>query len=90
MEKWRSWTDSEGDLDRRFPRELLLTTLTVFWATGSITTSMRDYYDNRWDGVTLGSQTFVTLPTGIANFARQFIFPVRSSLTYSARREELS
>jgi pimeloyl-ACP methyl ester carboxylesterase len=51
-----------------------MTMLTVFWATASITTSMRDYYDNRWDGVTLGAQTFVTVPTGVANFARQFIF----------------
>ena len=74
VEKWRSWADTEGDLDRRFPRELLLTMLIIFWATESITTSMRDYYDNRWDGVTLGPQTFVTVPTGIANFARQFIF----------------
>ena len=56
------------------PRELLLTMLTLFWATGTITTSMRDYYDNRWDGVALGSQAFVTVPTGIANFASQFIF----------------
>jgi pimeloyl-ACP methyl ester carboxylesterase len=74
VEKWRSWADTDGDLDRRFPRELLLTMLTIYWATQSITTSMRDYYDNRWDGVTLGPQTFVTVPTGIANFARQFIF----------------
>jgi pimeloyl-ACP methyl ester carboxylesterase len=74
LEKWRSWTDSEGDLDQRFPREFLLSMLTIFWATGSITTSMRDYYDNRWDGVTIGPQTFVSVPTGIANFAKQFVF----------------
>ncbi|MGA8360714.1 MAG: epoxide hydrolase family protein [Candidatus Dormiibacterota bacterium] len=74
VEKWRSWTDSGGDVDSRVPRELLLTMLTLFWATGTITTSMRDYYDNRWDGVALGSQAFVTVPTGIANFASQFIF----------------
>ena len=74
VEKWRSWTDSGGDVNSRVPRELLLTMLTLFWATGTITTSMRDYYDNRWDGVALGSQAFVTVPTGIANFASQFIF----------------
>jgi pimeloyl-ACP methyl ester carboxylesterase len=85
VEKWRSWTDSEGDLDSRFPRELLLTMLTVFWATGSITTSMRDYYDNRWDGVALGSQTFVTVPTGIANFANQFIFEGKAPREWAER-----
>lgn len=73
IEKWRSWTDSEGDLDRRFTREFLLTTLTVYWVTGSITTSMRDYFDNRWDGVAIGPNTRIAVPTGIANFARQFV-----------------
>ncbi len=85
VEKWRSWTDSDGDLDRRFPRELLLTTLTIFWATRSITTSMRDYYDNRWDGVTIGPETFVTVPTGIANFARQFVFEGRPPREWAER-----
>ncbi|MGA7986931.1 MAG: epoxide hydrolase family protein [Candidatus Dormiibacterota bacterium] len=73
LEKWRSWTDSSGDLDRRFTREFLLTMLTVYWVTGSITTSMRDYYDNRWDGVTVGPETFITVPTGVANFANEFV-----------------
>lgn len=85
VEKWRSWTDSDGDLDQRFSREFLLTMLTIFWATGSITTSMRDYYDNRWDGVTIGPQTFVTVPTGIANFARQFVFEGQPPREWAAR-----
>jgi pimeloyl-ACP methyl ester carboxylesterase len=85
VEKWRSWTDSEGDLDQRFPREFLLSMLTIFWTTGSITTSMRDYYDNRWDGVTIGRQTFVTVPTGIANFAKQFAFEGRPPREWAER-----
>jgi pimeloyl-ACP methyl ester carboxylesterase len=74
LEKWRSWSDSGGDLDARFSRDFLLTMLTLFWVTGSITTSMRDYFDNRWHGVVLGPEHFVRVPTGIANFARQFVF----------------
>jgi len=85
VEKWRSWTDSDGDLDRCFPPELLLTTLTVYWATGSITTSMRDYYDNRWDGISIGPETFVTVPTGIANFASQFVFEGRPPREWAER-----
>src|ERR1019366_5052355 len=38
VEKWRSWADSGGDLERRFPRDLLLTMLTIYWVTESITT----------------------------------------------------
>src|SRR5437763_15742795 len=73
LEKWRSWADSRGDLDGRFSREFLLTTLTIYWATQTITSSMRDYYDNRWFGVTLGPQDFVHVPTAIAVFAHQFV-----------------
>ena len=85
VEKWRSWTDSDGDLDRHLPRELLLTMLTIYWATGTIATSMRDYYDNRWDGISIGPETFVTVPTGIANFARQFVFEGRPPREWAER-----
>jgi pimeloyl-ACP methyl ester carboxylesterase len=73
LEKWRSWTDSGGDLDRRFTREFLLTMLTIYWATQTITTSMRDYYDNRWHPLALGPADIVRVPTGVAIFANQFV-----------------
>jgi pimeloyl-ACP methyl ester carboxylesterase len=74
LEKWRAWSDSRGDLVGRFSRDFLLTTLTLYWATETITTSMRDYFDNRWQGVQLGPEDFVNVPTGIANFTRSFAF----------------
>jgi pimeloyl-ACP methyl ester carboxylesterase len=74
VEKWRSWADSGGDIEHVVSRNGLLTMLTIYWVTGSITTSIRDYYDNRWNGVALGADAFVSVPTGIANFARQFAF----------------
>ncbi|HEX6684113.1 MAG TPA: epoxide hydrolase [Candidatus Limnocylindrales bacterium] len=70
LEKWRSWTDSGGDLDARFGRDFLLTMLTIYWATGTIATSMRDYYDNRWHAVDPG---FVEVPTAFAVFANEFV-----------------
>ena len=48
VEKWRAWSDSGGDLDAHIGRDSLLTTITLYWVTGSITSSMRDYFDNRW------------------------------------------
>jgi len=74
LEKWRSWTDCEGELDKRFSRDFLLTLVTIYWATQTITTSMRDYFDNRWHGIALSPQDFVRVPTGIANFRRQWVF----------------
>ena len=73
LEKWRSWTDSGGDLDARFPRDFLLTLLTIYWATGTITSSLRDYYDNRRHGVALGPDDVVRVPTGIAVFTNHLV-----------------
>ena len=73
VEKWRSWTDSGGHPDRA-GREFLLTLLTIYWVTQSITTSMRDYFDNRWQGVKLAPGERVRVPAAIANFDHQFAF----------------
>lgn len=72
LEKWRGWADSGGDLDATFSRDLLLTVVTVYWVTQTITTSMRDYVDNRWLSAELGSTDVVTVPTAIAVF-NQFV-----------------
>lgn len=73
LEKWRSWADSDGDLDRRFTRDFLLTLLTIYWITGSITPSMRDYYDNRWHREPLGPADHVRVPTAMALFVKHFV-----------------
>lgn len=73
LEKWRAWSDSGGDLERRFPRDFLLTLLTIYWVTGTITSSMRDYFDNRWHPAELRPGTRVPVPAGIANFDHNFV-----------------
>lgn len=71
-EKWRSWSDSGGDPDRRIGRDFLLELLTIYWATQTVTSSMRDYFDNRWHGISLGPDDVVTEPTAIAGFTHEF------------------
>lgn len=73
IEKWRSWTDSGGDIEGRVPRDTLLTMLTLFWVTGSIGSSMRDYYDDRWSGSALGPTDRVRVPTAFARFGHEFV-----------------
>jgi pimeloyl-ACP methyl ester carboxylesterase len=73
LEKWRSWTDSGGDAGRRLTRDFLLTIVTIYWVTETITSSMRDYFDNRWSPVTIGRGDFVDVPTAIAVFGNEFV-----------------
>jgi pimeloyl-ACP methyl ester carboxylesterase len=76
LEKWRSWSDcSGGDLEARFTRDFLLTIVTVYWVTGTITSSIRDYYDNRrWQGEPrLGPGDVVRVPTAVAVFPHALV-----------------
>jgi pimeloyl-ACP methyl ester carboxylesterase len=73
LEKWRSWSDSGGDVVARLGRDFVLTLVTLYWVSGTITSSMRDYYDNRWAGFTPGLQDFVRVPTAFALFDRHFV-----------------
>src|SRR5690348_9471866 len=73
VEKWRSWTDSHGRLDSHLPRDFVLTTITLYWATQTITSSTRDYYDNRWFGVPIGPDDHVEVPTAVAMFGNHFV-----------------
>src|SRR3954470_4716953 len=71
LEKWRSWTDSGGDADATLGRDFLLTIVTIYWVTQTITTSMRDYYDNRFLADPIGPDDRVNVPTAFAVFANQ-------------------
>ena len=46
IEKWRAWSDCGGDLLSRFTMDELLTTVSIYWFTGSIGSSMRMYHES--------------------------------------------
>ena len=45
VEKWRAWSDCGGDILSRFTMDELLTTISIYWFTQSIGSSMRMYYE---------------------------------------------
>jgi pimeloyl-ACP methyl ester carboxylesterase len=61
VDKYRDWSDCDGDLDRRFTHDDILTVLTLYWATGTIGSSFRQYYD--WGHTP--PRPVVTVPTGV-------------------------
>ncbi len=72
-EKWRSWSDSHGDLDARIPRDMLLTTLTLLWVTGGIGPSLLDFADNSdvYDSIAVSDR--VRVPTAVSLFGHEFV-----------------
>ena len=45
VEKFRRWGDTQGNVESRFPKDELLTNLTIYWATQTIGSSVRLYYE---------------------------------------------
>jgi pimeloyl-ACP methyl ester carboxylesterase len=45
VEKFRAWSDSDGDVETRFSKDELITNLMVYWVTGTAPASVRMYYD---------------------------------------------
>ena len=41
VEKWRAWSDCDGQVERRFTKDQLLTTVMLYWVTGTIGSSFR-------------------------------------------------
>lgn len=72
-EKYRAWSDSHGDVEARIGRERLLATLTLYWATGTITSSMRMYYEHRRHGEPLPADRRIAVPAGFALFPNEFV-----------------
>jgi len=45
VDKYRDWSDCDGNVESRFDRDTLLAIATLYWATGSIGSSFRQYVD---------------------------------------------
>jgi pimeloyl-ACP methyl ester carboxylesterase len=45
VDKYRAWSDNNGDLQSRFDNDTLLTIMTLYWTSGAIGSSCRQYYD---------------------------------------------
>jgi hypothetical protein len=64
VEKYRSWSDCDGDIERRFSRDDLLTHIMLYWVTGTIASSIRLYYeDNHAPPAILSDRSSVPIAT---------------------------
>ena len=77
VEKFRAWSDCDGDVESSFTRDQLITNVMLYWLTGTAHSSARLYYENRQSGnFAIGGH--VSVPTGAALFPREIIRPPRS------------
>ena len=68
LDKYRTWSDSGGEIERRFSKDDLCDFLTMYWATGSIASSIRLYFGEGRDRWRLSAGEAIGVPAGVALF----------------------
>ena len=61
IEKFRRWSDCDGNVETAYTKDELLTNITIYWVTGTINSSMRLYYETARDP---GKHGYIEVPTG--------------------------
>lgn len=65
VEKLQAWSDCAGDIESRFTKDELLTTISLYWFTETIHSSTRLYYENAHDAANrIGGR--IEVPSGYA------------------------
>ena len=77
VEKYRTWSDCGGDVERRFSKDVLLTTVMIYWVTQTINSSTRLYYETLRHPWSLKQGERIEAPTGIAAFPAEISRPPR-------------
>jgi len=78
LEKFRNWSDCDGNVEARFTRDELLTNVMLYWVTGAIGSSFWPYYARQHEGWLLPGPRQVTVPTGYCAFPRDILHPPRA------------
>jgi microsomal epoxide hydrolase len=69
VEKFRTWSDCDGDVESAFTREVLLTNVMFYWVPNSVASAARIYYEAFNEG--LFTHESVPVPTAVANFPKE-------------------
>lgn len=84
VEKLRAWSDCDGDIEKRFTKDELLSQIMIYWATESIGTSFLPYYDyanaGAWTWIQEGVKNWIgstKVPAAFAIFPKDISHPPR-------------
>lgn len=87
VEKYRSWSDCGGDVERAFTRDEILTNVMIYWVTQTIASSFAPSWDSRHNPDPV-PWVPITVPCGIAIFPKDLGRPPRefAERSYNVRR----
>jgi len=78
VEKFRAWTDNDGNPESAVSRDDMLANITLYWATGAIGSSFWPYYARMHGPWPIPEGATVDVPMGYVEFPREILTPPRS------------
>jgi pimeloyl-ACP methyl ester carboxylesterase len=79
VEKFRAWSDCDGDVERAISRDRMLADISLYWFTGAIGSSFWPYYARLHGSPILPPGDTIPVPTGYAQFPREILKPPRTA-----------
>ena len=68
-EKFRTWSDCDGDIETVYTKDQLLTNIMFYWAPNSIASAANMYYESRREA--RGRWPKIEVPVGVAMFPKE-------------------
>ena len=88
VEKYRTWSDCGGDVEKSYTKDELLTIVTIYWVTQTISSSTRMYFENQKHLWTMEKDQKGPTPAGMAMCPQEIAKPPREwgERSYHVRR----
>jgi pimeloyl-ACP methyl ester carboxylesterase len=80
IEKFRGWSDCDGNVESVLSRDELLDNISLYWLTQTITSSVRLYRESARVPLQIRTGERITPPMGFARFPKELVQPPREWL----------
>ena len=77
VEKFRTWSDCDGDVERVYTKDELLTNVMLYWVGETISSSTRLYYEAFHHPTVIAPGERVEVPAGFIIFPKEVMRPPR-------------
>lgn len=73
VEKFRAWSDCDGNPENCFARDQLITNVMLYWVTQTSASSARLYWETKHQDLRTKTLPFVAVPTGVARYPKEVL-----------------
>jgi len=73
VEKFRTWSDCDGDPENCFTKDQLITNVMLYWATGTAASAARLYRETMQGGSLSDPIPYIEAPTGVGRYPKEIL-----------------